>query len=176
MNKVLLESQEGVRYFIPPMLSEISTLSRVASQPVPNPQTLQRFLSPLYIFWDLDNIYKNMANASYVCYKYITWGRSHSWGRDRDRDIEKIFEYLQNLLLAGLLQKILPYLLVAMCIKQYKISMQQTQTEKFILAGCLHGNTCAKQALRPTVLCSYTSNITTFPEPVPHCCHPYLWI
>ena len=49
MNKVLLESHEGVLYSIPPTLSEISTLSSVALQPVPNPQTLQRFLSPLYV-------------------------------------------------------------------------------------------------------------------------------
>ena len=70
-----------------------------------------------------------MANASHVCYKYIMWGHSHSWGRDRDRDMEKRFEYLQNLLLARLPQNILSYLFVATCTEQYKILMWQTQTE-----------------------------------------------
>ena len=49
MDKTLLESQEGVLYFTPPALSEISTLSSAALQLVQNPQTLQLFLSPLYL-------------------------------------------------------------------------------------------------------------------------------
>ena len=49
MNKTLLESQEGVRYFTSLALSMISTISSVASHSVQNPQTLQRFLSPLYV-------------------------------------------------------------------------------------------------------------------------------
>ena len=93
-----------------------------------------------------------MVNASRVCYKYITWGHSHSWGRDRDRDIAKRFEYLHNLLLAGLPQKILSYLFVATCTEQYKISMWQTQTEKFILAGQPRGNACTEQALRYLII------------------------
>ena len=75
-----------------------------------------------------------MANASRVCYKDITWGH-----RDGDRDIldilgdiAKRFEYLHNLLLAGLPKNILSYLFAATCTEQYKISMRQTQTKKFI--------------------------------------------
>ena len=49
MNKTLLESQEGVPYFTSPALSMISAISSVALHSVQNPQTLQRFLSPLYI-------------------------------------------------------------------------------------------------------------------------------
>ena len=48
MNKTLLESQEGVLYFTSLALSMISAISSVASHSVQNPQTLQRFLSPLY--------------------------------------------------------------------------------------------------------------------------------
>ena len=48
MNKTLLESQEGVLYFTSLALSMISTISSVASHSVQNPQTLQRFLNPLY--------------------------------------------------------------------------------------------------------------------------------
>ena len=49
MNKTVLESQEGVLYFTSPALSMISAISSVASHSVQNPQTLQRFLSPLYL-------------------------------------------------------------------------------------------------------------------------------
>ena len=49
MNKTLLESQDGVLYFTSLALSMISTISSVASHSVQNPQTLQRFLSPLYV-------------------------------------------------------------------------------------------------------------------------------
>ena len=49
MNKTLLESQEGVLYFTSLALSMISAISSVALHSVQNPQTLQRFLSPLYI-------------------------------------------------------------------------------------------------------------------------------
>ena len=49
MNKTLLESQEGVLYFTSLALSMISTISTIASHSVQNPQTLQWFLSPLYI-------------------------------------------------------------------------------------------------------------------------------
>ena len=48
MNKELLESQEAVLYSTPLMLSIISTLSGATSQAFQKPQTLQRFLSPLY--------------------------------------------------------------------------------------------------------------------------------
>ena len=48
MNITLLESQEGVLYFTSLALSMISAISSVASHSVQNPQTLQRFLSPLY--------------------------------------------------------------------------------------------------------------------------------
>ena len=49
MNKTLLESQEGVLYFTSLALSMISAISSVALHSVQNPQTLQRFLSPLYL-------------------------------------------------------------------------------------------------------------------------------
>ena len=49
MNKALLESQEGVLYFITLALSDIFTLSSAASQSAHNSQTLQGFLSPLYL-------------------------------------------------------------------------------------------------------------------------------
>ena len=49
MNKILLESQEGVHYFTSLTLSIISTISSIASHLVQNPQTLQQFLSPLYV-------------------------------------------------------------------------------------------------------------------------------
>ena len=48
MNKTLLESQEVVLYFTSLVLSMIFAISSVASHSVQNPQTLQRFLSPLY--------------------------------------------------------------------------------------------------------------------------------
>ena len=47
MNKKMLESQEGVLYFITLVLSDISMLSSGASQSAHNAQTLQGFLSPL---------------------------------------------------------------------------------------------------------------------------------
>ena len=47
MNEALLESQEGVLYFITLALSDISTLASSASQSAHNSQTLQGFLNPL---------------------------------------------------------------------------------------------------------------------------------
>ena len=49
MNKILIESQEGVLFSTPPMLGVISMLSSTASQSIQNVQTLQRFSSPLYV-------------------------------------------------------------------------------------------------------------------------------
>ena len=49
MNKTLIESQEGVLYSTPPVPSVISMLSSAALQSIQNFQTLQRFLSPLYV-------------------------------------------------------------------------------------------------------------------------------
>ena len=49
MNKTLLESQGGVLYFTSLVLSMVSAISSVASHSVQNPQTLQRFLSPLVV-------------------------------------------------------------------------------------------------------------------------------
>jgi hypothetical protein len=44
-----LESQEGVLYFLSVMLSVISTLYSTTLQIIQNCQTLQCFLSPLYV-------------------------------------------------------------------------------------------------------------------------------
>src|SRR6267154_1089202 len=49
MIKQPLESQDELLYFILPTLSIILTLSSTTLQPLQNCQTLQRFLSPLYI-------------------------------------------------------------------------------------------------------------------------------
>ena len=48
MTKTLLESQEGILYFITLALSDICMLSSAASQSAHSSQTLQGFLSPLY--------------------------------------------------------------------------------------------------------------------------------
>ena len=62
MNKTLLERQEGVLYFTSLALSMISTISSVASHSVQNPQTLQRFLSPLYN-WAKDVIHHHLEGS-----------------------------------------------------------------------------------------------------------------
>src|SRR6267154_452642 len=49
MIKGPLESQDQLLYLTPPTLSIILTSSSATSQPLQNCQTLQRFLSPLYI-------------------------------------------------------------------------------------------------------------------------------
>ena len=50
MNKILIESQEGVLYSTPPVLGVLFMLSSTASQSIQNVQTLQQFSSPLYLF------------------------------------------------------------------------------------------------------------------------------
>ena len=52
MNKILIESQEGVLYSTPPVLSLIFMLSSAALQSIQDFQTLQWFSSPLYIMCD----------------------------------------------------------------------------------------------------------------------------
>ena len=69
MNKGLLERQEAGLYPTLPMLSVIFTLLSATLRVLQNMQTLQQFLSPLYV--------------SCFSVQYVKWGGSHL---DRDEN------------------------------------------------------------------------------------------
>ena len=75
MNKTLLESQEGVLYYTSLALSMISAISSVALHLVQNPQTLQRFLSPLYNTTISQSREGSMtcSKLRYMCYWHVTY-------------------------------------------------------------------------------------------------------
>src|SRR6267154_1978169 len=99
MIKQPLESQDELLYFILPTLNIILTLSSTTLQPLQNCQTLQRFLSPLYLRNTDDGV---MTNSTLVeIFVEFKWNSSDNPFDDVHQSDSHCQSFLHNSKLAN---------------------------------------------------------------------------